>query len=66
MKKAPPPSPSTQPGPEADPVEIAAYVSQMAGELAELSRSAKLGAIAYLLDMAKDEAANEAGKPPKI
>lgn len=42
----------------ADPAEVARYVSQMAAELAALSRSAKLDVLAYFLDMARVEAAS--------
>jgi hypothetical protein len=40
----------------ANPTELRAYIGQMAAELATLARSAKLGTLAYLLEMARDEA----------
>jgi hypothetical protein len=36
--------------------EIAAYIGQMSADLAVLARSAKLGALAYLLEMIQVEA----------
>jgi hypothetical protein len=42
----------------ASPAEIRAYISPIAGELAALARSANLGTLAYLLEMARDEAKN--------
>ncbi|HKG82066.1 MAG TPA: hypothetical protein VKB16_02760 [Beijerinckiaceae bacterium] len=36
--------------------EIAAYIGQMSADLAVLARSAKLGALAYLLEMTQIEA----------
>jgi hypothetical protein len=61
------PSPQPEPGSsgsdiaagqlvKASPAEIRAYISQMTGELAVLARAAKLGTLAYLLEMARDEA----------
>jgi hypothetical protein len=44
----------------AQPNEVAAYIEQIAGELAALARSKELGPLAYLLEMAKDEAGNQA------
>ena len=38
--------------------EIAAYIGQMSADLAVLARSAKLGALAYLLEMTQVEAGN--------
>jgi hypothetical protein len=43
------------PGLESAP-EIAAYIGQMSADLAVLARSAKLGALAYLLEMTQIEA----------
>jgi len=42
--------------------EIAAYISQMSADLAALARSAKLGALAYLLEMTEVEAGHAAQK----
>jgi hypothetical protein len=42
------------------PADAADYIAQMSGELAELARSANLELVAYLLAMARAEAAAEA------
>jgi hypothetical protein len=42
-------------GPE-NASEVAAYIAQMSSDLATLARSAKLGALAYLLEMTEVEA----------
>lgn len=52
------------PRPEAQSAaEIAAYIGHMARDLAGLARSAKLGALAYLLEMTQAEASSAAQKP---
>jgi hypothetical protein len=75
MKRpAPDPPPSTQTasplatggpvlplGLESAP-EIAAYIGQMSADLAVLARSAKLGALAYLLEMTQIEAGHPVQK----
>lgn len=53
-----PPRPDSQ-----SAAEIAAYISRMARDLAGLARSAKLGALAYLLEMTQAEASSAAQKP---
>lgn len=42
--------------------EVAAYIGYMARDLAALARSAKLGAVAYLLEMTQAEASAAAAK----
>ena len=42
--------------------EVAAYVSQMAGEMAAMARSARLDLLAYFLEMARIEANAHTGK----
>ena len=42
--------------------EIAAYIGQMSADLAVLARSAKLGALAYLLEMTQIEAGHPVQK----
>lgn len=42
--------------------EVAAYVSQMAGEMAIMARSARLDLLAYFLEMARIEANANSGK----
>jgi hypothetical protein len=39
------------------PIEIALYIERMTGELAGLARSNRLEMLAYLLDVAREEAA---------
>lgn len=53
-----PPRPDSQ-----SAAEIAAYISHMARDLAGLARAAKLGALAYLLEMTQVEASSAAQKP---
>jgi hypothetical protein len=43
-------------GESRNPADVAAYVAEMAADLARLARSAGLGALAYLLEMAVTEA----------
>lgn len=72
MPKAPPEPPEpngaarvTAPrltGPESAS-EVAAYIGHMTRDLAALARSAKLGALAYLLEMTQVEANIAARKP---
>ncbi|MFS8038429.1 hypothetical protein ACI7BZ_15995 [Xanthobacter sp. AM11] len=45
-----------------DPVEVAAYVAAISGELARLARASGLGTLAYILDMARLEAKATAGE----
>jgi hypothetical protein len=47
------------------PVEAAAYIFQMTGELAAMARSFELADLAYLLEMAKLEAGNPSRKAIK-
>ncbi|HVL72667.1 MAG TPA: hypothetical protein VM434_12395 [Beijerinckiaceae bacterium] len=47
-------------GPAFPPGDAAEYIAQMSGELAALARSANLELVAYLLAMARTEAAAEA------
>ena len=42
--------------------EVATYVSQMAGEMAAMARSARLDLLAYFLEMARIEANANSGK----
>lgn len=42
--------------------EVAVYIGHMARDLAALARSAKLGALAYLLEMTEAEASTAAEK----
>ena len=42
--------------------EVAAYVSQMAGEMAAMARSSRLDLLAYFLEMARIEANAHSGK----
>jgi len=42
--------------------EVAIYVSQMAGEMAAMARSARLDLLAYFLEMARIEANAHSGK----
>ena len=42
--------------------EVATYVSQMAGEMAVMARSARLDLLAYFLEMARIEANANSGK----
>ena len=42
--------------------DVAAYVSQMAGEMASMARSARLDLLAYFLEMARIEANANSGK----
>ena len=64
--RAPPKSPS-----EAEPEkpgsmsvdEAASHIFQTAAELAAMAHQAGLGPLAYLLDMAKEEAGNPSRKP---
>jgi len=39
-----------------DPIELAAYIGQMSGELAIMARNARLDIIAYFLEMVRHEA----------
>ena len=50
----------------ASPVDIAGYIAELTGELADLARSRQLDLLAYLLDIAEREArltaeANDSG-----
>ncbi len=51
-----PAAPQQAPG---DREEIANYVAEMAGHLAEMARGQGLDALAYILEMAKLEAEND-------
>lgn len=42
--------------------QVALYVSQMAGEMAAMARSARLDLLAYFLEMARIEATARSGK----
>ena len=42
--------------------EVAAYISQMTGEMASMARSARLDLLAYFLEMARIEANGHSGK----
>ena len=42
--------------------EVATYVSQMAGEMAAMARTARLDLLAYFLEMARIEANANSGK----
>jgi hypothetical protein len=48
-----------------DPAEIAIYIAQLSGELADMSRKARLDVIAYFLEMVRVEAQKTArrGRP---
>ncbi|MFC7398798.1 hypothetical protein ACFQU1_16475 [Chelatococcus sp. GCM10030263] len=48
-----------------DPTEIAIYIAQLSGELADMSRKARLDVIAYFLEMVREEARKTArrGRP---
>lgn len=54
-----PPRPTTS----ESTAEVAVYISHMARDLAGLARAAKLGALAYLLEMTQVEASSAAQKP---
>ncbi|HEX8662993.1 MAG TPA: hypothetical protein VF744_03050 [Beijerinckiaceae bacterium] len=43
--------------------DVASHIFQTAAELATMARQAGLGPLAYLLDMAKEEAGNPSTKP---
>ncbi len=49
--------------PELDTSEAAAYVAEMTGSLAVIARQHGLDTLAYLLDMAQEEAQNNALPP---
>lgn len=44
-------------------LDLAEYIAELSGELADLARSADLDLLAYLLDMAQREASTQADHP---
>jgi len=46
----------------ADRGELATYIAQMTGQMAAMARGEKLDLLAYFLDMARIEAATQAGQ----
>lgn len=49
--------------PDLDTSEAAAYLAEMSGSLAVIARQQGFDTLAYLLDMAREEAQNNAGSP---
>lgn len=60
--KSPPEAESEKPG-SMSVDDVASHIFQTAAELATMARQAGLGPLAYLLDMAKEEAGNPSTKP---
>lgn len=50
-------------GRETGPEDVAAYISVMTAEMVRMARAHKLGALAYLLELARLEAV-ECSRPP--
>jgi hypothetical protein len=49
-----------------NPKEVASHVAQRLTELAQMPREAGLETLAYLLDIARLEAASQAGRPEAL
>ena len=53
--------PASSEGAGADRAELAGYIAQLTGQMAVMARGEKLDLLAYFLDMARIEAATQAG-----
>lgn len=52
-------------GPETGPEEVAAYIAVLTAEMVRLARSHNMAPLAYLLDLARMEAVEQAGNESK-